>query len=63
MNFELHLEDNIFELYEDLHKNNYKHSAYTYFQIFDNKKRNIYKAEIRDRTETEKIPDSNRIKG
>ena len=49
MNFELHLEDNIFELYEDLHKNNYKHSAYTYFQIFDNKKRNIYKAEIRDR--------------
>jgi retron-type reverse transcriptase len=49
MNFELHLEDNIFSLYEDLEKCNYKHSSYKHFQIFDNKKRDIYKAEVRDR--------------
>jgi len=41
MNFELHLEDNLFSLYEDLQKSNYKHSLYKHFQIFDNKKRDI----------------------
>jgi len=49
MDFELHLEDNLFRLYEDLQDLNYKHSAYKHFQIFDNKKRDIYKAEVRDR--------------
>lgn len=49
MNFELHLEDNLFCLYEDLHNGVYKHSSYKYFQVFDNKKRDIYKAEVRDR--------------
>jgi len=49
MDFELHLEDNIFDLYDDLHNNAYKHSLYKHFQIFDNKKRDIYKAEVRDR--------------
>ena len=49
MNFGMHLEDNLFCLYEDLHNGAYRHSSYKYFQIFDNKKRDIYKAEIRDR--------------
>lgn len=49
MHFGLHVEDNLFGLYDDLHNGIYKHSAYTYFQIFDNKKRDIYKAEVRDR--------------
>ncbi len=49
MDFEMHLEDNIFSLYEEVKNNTYKHSSYTYFQIFDNKKRDIFKAEVRDR--------------
>lgn len=49
MDFEIHLEDNIFSLYEEVKNNAYRHSSYTYFQIFDNKKRDIYKAEVKDR--------------
>jgi RNA-directed DNA polymerase len=49
MDFEIHLEDNLFGLYEDLRYFTYKHSSYTHFQIFDNKKRDIYKAKVRDR--------------
>lgn len=49
MNFELHLEDNLFSLYESLNNGSYSHSPYKYFQIYDNKKRDIYKAEVRDR--------------
>ena len=49
MNFERHLEDNLFGLYEDLRNFKYKHSSYKHFQVFDNKKRDIYKAEVRDR--------------
>lgn len=49
MDFELHLEDNLFCLFEDLCNCAYEHSSYKYFQIFDNKKRDIYKAEVRDR--------------
>ncbi len=49
MNFEAHLEDNLFGLYEDLRSNVYRHLSYKHFQIFDNKKRDIYKAEVRDR--------------
>ena len=49
MNFEMHLEDNIFSLHEEVKNNAYRHSSYTHFQIFDSKKRDIYKAEIKDR--------------
>jgi hypothetical protein len=49
MNFEMHLEDNIFSLYEEIKNNKYRHSLYKHFQIFDNKKRDIYKAEVKDR--------------
>jgi len=49
MNFELHLEDNLFSLYNDLKNDSYEHSSYKHFQVFDNKKRDIYKAEVRDR--------------
>lgn len=49
IDFEMHLEDNIFSLYEEVKNDKYVHSQYAYFQIFDNKKRDIYKAEVRDR--------------
>ena len=49
MNFEMHLEDNLFDLYGRLMNGTYKHLPYTYFQVFDNKKRDIYKAEVMDR--------------
>ena len=49
MDFELHLEDNLFCLYENLRNLSYKHSSYKHFKIFDNKKRDIYKAEVRDK--------------
>lgn len=49
LDYELHLEDSLFNLYETLHQDIYEHSAYQYFQIFDNKKRNISKAVVRDR--------------
>jgi RNA-directed DNA polymerase len=47
--FERHLEDNIFLLHKNLINNEYHHSSYTYFQIFDNKKRDINKAKVKDR--------------
>lgn len=49
MDFELHVEDNVFGLYDDLCAGTYQHSAYEHFQVFDNKKRDIYKAGVRDR--------------
>lgn len=49
MFFERHLEDNLFNLYDSLRFNTYQHSAYTHFQVFDSKKRDIHKAEVRDR--------------
>jgi len=49
MDFEMHLEDNIFSLFQEVKNDQYRHSSYTYFQIYDNKKRDIYKAEVRDR--------------
>ena len=45
----MHLEDNIFSLFDELKTGKYKHSLYKHFQIFDNKKRDIYKAEVKDR--------------
>lgn len=49
MDFEMHLEDSIFALHKEVKSDTYKHSGYKYFQIFDNKKRDIYKAEVKDR--------------
>ncbi len=49
MYFEYHLENNIFSLYDDIVNSKYKHSKYKFFQVFDNKKRDIYKADVRDR--------------
>ncbi len=49
MSFNYHLEDNLFSLYEDLISGKYEHLAYEYFTVFDNKKRDIHKAMIRDR--------------
>lgn len=49
MNFEMHLEDNLFHLCEDILNGVYKHSSYKHFQIFDNKKRDICKSEVRDK--------------
>ena len=47
--FEYHLENNIFSLHADIISGNYRHGAYVYFQVFDSKKRDIYKACVRDR--------------
>jgi len=49
MNFEMHLEDNLFGLYEDLRAMTYRHGEYRHFQIFDNKKRDICMSPVRDR--------------
>jgi len=47
--FEYSLENNIFTLHADIISGIYRHGGYTYFQVFDSKKRDIYKACIRDR--------------
>lgn len=49
MDFEAHLEDNLFCLLDDLKKGAYQHSPYRRFQIFDNKKRCIHQAEVKDK--------------
>ncbi|KKP59545.1 MAG: Retron-type reverse transcriptase [Candidatus Magasanikbacteria bacterium GW2011_GWC2_34_16] len=49
MLFELNLEDNIFQLYEDLITKNYFHQPYHTFYIWDPKFRIINKASVRDR--------------
>ena len=49
MEFERHLEDNVFSLCQELKEGNYCHSKYHYFRISDPKKRDIYKSEVRDR--------------
>ncbi len=49
MEFERHLEDNLFSLYHDLQRNSYSHSGYEYFRITDPKKRDIHKAKVKDR--------------
>lgn len=49
MEFERHLEDNIFKLHYDLANQNYQHSPYVKFHIYDPKHRIIHKAEVRDR--------------
>ncbi|OGB74344.1 hypothetical protein A2V68_01160 [candidate division Kazan bacterium RBG_13_50_9] len=47
--FELHLEDNIFTLYEELKRGTYRHGGYHQFRISDPKPRLISKASVRDR--------------
>jgi len=47
--FELHLEDNLFQLYRDLKHHTYKHGKYHSFYITDPKLREIHKATVRDR--------------
>ena len=47
--FEMHLEQNIFELYRDLKNGTYQHGPYKGFWIHDPKVRRIHKAIVRDR--------------
>lgn len=47
--FERHLEDNLFSLHRKLRKGSYCHDNYSYFKISDPKKRDIYKSTVRDR--------------
>ena len=47
--FERHLEDNIFQLAEDLVTFQYKHAPYEQFYVTDPKQRHISKATVRDR--------------
>jgi len=49
MEFERHLEDNLFSLHEKLKTGNYSHAGYSYFRISDPKKRDIFKAAVGDR--------------
>ncbi|MBU4285149.1 reverse transcriptase/maturase family protein [Patescibacteria group bacterium] len=49
LEFEFNLEDNIFQLYQELKNKTYKHSGYTSFRINDPKPRYIHKAKVRDR--------------
>lgn len=47
--FTLYLEDNIFQLHEELKTYKYIHGAYTSFFVTDPKLRHIHKASVRDR--------------
>lgn len=47
--FEIHLEDNLFKLHEDLLNRNFKLNPYEAFSISDPKPRRIHKASVRDR--------------
>lgn len=49
VSFEYHIEDNIMVLHENILKYEYKHKEYKHFTIFDNKKRDIFKADVQDR--------------
>jgi len=49
MSFERHLENNLFDLHYALKSGIYEHDGYQFFQVFDSKKRDIYKAEVKDR--------------
>ena len=49
LEFEFNLEDNIFQLYQELENKTYKHSKYASFYIQDPKLRRIHKAFVRDR--------------
>lgn len=47
--FEWKLEQNIFQLHEELRRRTYNHGAYSSFYIQDPKQRHIHKAKVRDR--------------
>lgn len=47
--FEFHLEDNLFGLYESLKNKTYKHGYYEDFYVIDPKRRHIHKAKVSDR--------------
>ncbi|MEK7390855.1 MAG: RNA-dependent DNA polymerase, partial [Patescibacteria group bacterium] len=47
--FEVNLEQNIFDLYRDLKNRTYRHGGYKGFWIHDPKLRRIHKASVRDR--------------
>lgn len=49
MEFERYLEDNIFELHNELVNQTYQHCPYVKFHIYDPKHRIIHKAEVKDR--------------
>ena len=49
LEFEFNLEDNLFQLYQELKNRTYKHSQYSAFYIQDPKLRHIHKANVRDR--------------
>jgi len=49
MHFELHLEDNLFALHDELASDSWHHSSYEFFSVFDGKKRDIHKAAVKDR--------------
>ena len=49
LEFEAGLEENLFDLYQDLVSGNYKHGPYHQFSISDPKPRQISKATVRDR--------------
>ncbi|HLB53389.1 MAG TPA: reverse transcriptase/maturase family protein [Chlamydiales bacterium] len=56
--FERHLEDNIFQLQEDLRIFQYSHSSYHQFYVTDPKQRHISKASVRDRLVHQVVYDS-----
>ena len=47
--FEFNLENNLFQLYQELQNKTYQHSQYTAFNVCDPKLRRIHKANVRDR--------------
>lgn len=47
--FESHLEDNLFNLHQELLSKHYRHSSYTSFYVQDPKVRHIHKAVVKDR--------------
>lgn len=49
MDFDFHLEENIFSLHEELKNKTYQNKPYVPFYVFDPKKRHIHKACVRDR--------------
>lgn len=49
LEYEFNLEDNIFQLYQELKNRTYKHSNYSSFYVQDPKLRHIHKAKVRDR--------------
>jgi RNA-directed DNA polymerase len=49
LEFELHLEHNIFTLHDQLISGTYTHDIYTDFYVCDPKRRHIHKATVRDR--------------